>query len=294
MINREGNLLVLDDVVLDNTLPKHKADENGNSVSPTGGRIWLNQSGGISGSNEDASDWAVFDSQTGIRYSGKSMPFISLLRNIANKFKRKPKTITIAEFFSSIKQNAENIELVEERLKGYYALLERAKTSGQVALVEKLIKNIEIVKYETQLMDAGFKVAISEENIVKFYKESKKGLRLDWVKNFSRMIPCDIVDTKVKLDALKVFDNYVVMHYDPEAKSYAMTNQEIEDAKDPILFGIIEGSRKLYFVGDWIDEVCDLTLDELVTELGGEGIDEHTLKVNVYGDINGIPCEDEQ
>ena len=140
-------------------------------------------------------------------------------------------------------------------------------------------------------MDAGFNVTISEDNVVKFYKESDKGLRLDWIKNFTRMIPCEVIDAKVKLDNLKIFDNYVVMHYDPDAKSYAMTQQEIEDAKDPILFGVIEGSRKLYFVGDWVDEVCDLTLDALVTELGGDGIDEHQLKVNMYGDVNLIDCE---
>ena len=71
------------------------------------------------------------------------------VRKFLSKFKRKPKTITISEFFSSIKQSAENIDLVSERLKGYYTLLERAKASGQVALVEKLISSIDVVKYET-------------------------------------------------------------------------------------------------------------------------------------------------
>lgn len=34
--------------------------------------------------------------------------------------------------------------------------------------------------------------------------------------------------------------------------------------KDPILFGVIAGSNKLYFIGDWIDEYCDLRFDDVV------------------------------
>jgi len=31
--------------------------------------------------------------------------------------------------------------------------------------------------------------------------------------------------------------------------------------------GIIEGSEKLYYVADWEDEFCDLTLDDIVDKL---------------------------
>lgn len=43
-----------------------------------------------------------------------------------------------------------------------------------------------------------------------------------------------------------------------------MTQKEKEKAKDPILFGVIQGSRKLYFIGDWIDDYCDLTLEKMM------------------------------
>jgi len=71
---------------------------------------------------------------------------------------------------------------------------------------------------------------------------------------------------------LKIFDNYVVLHYDPQGKASEMSAeekaQELVRRRDPILFGVFRGSRKLYFVGDWKDEQCDLTLQEIVDKLG--------------------------
>jgi hypothetical protein len=32
------------------------------------------------------------------------------------------------------------------------------------------------------------------------------------------------------------------------------------------------GSRKLYFVADWIDEKCDLTLDDIAEKLGKSAV----------------------
>jgi hypothetical protein len=82
------------------------------------------------------------------------------------------------------------------------------------------------------------------------------------------MIPPDIIDRKLEMDGLGIFDNYVVLHYDPDKKSWAETQAEIAARRDPILFGLMSGSRNLYFVGDWIDEKCDLTLEQIVDQLG--------------------------
>lgn len=54
------------------------------------------------------------------------------------------------------------------------------------------------------------------------------------------------------------------MHYDPKKKNTELTKKEKEKKRDPILFGIIKHSRNFYYIGDWIDEYCDLTLKEAV------------------------------
>jgi hypothetical protein len=37
---------------------------------------------------------------------------------------------------------------------------------------------------------------------------------------------------------------------------------------------LIKGSKKLYYICDWVDEYCDLTLDKVVEIVGKETIEE--------------------
>ena len=88
-------------------------------------------------------------------------------------------------------------------------------------------------------------------------------MRIDFIRNYSTLIPFSVLEKKNALDNLGVFDNYVVMHYDPNMVVFKETERDKKLARDPILFGLIKGSRKLYFVDDWITDEDDLTLDEL-------------------------------
>lgn len=185
---------------------------------------------------------------------------------------RPPPEITVAEFFSSIKDSQDDLEVVDGRARGYEAALERARRTGQVALAEQLEAGIEAVRAETQLHAMGLDRVLTEETLVSFVKKSPRGLRLDWVRNFTRHIPDDVLTTKTECDERRIFDNYVVLHYDPDAKSWAETQQEAAARRDPILFGVIEGRRVLYFVGEWTDEFCDLSLDQIADVLF-EGMD---------------------
>ena len=77
------------------------------------------------------------------------------------------------------------------------------------------------------------------------------------------------------MNELEVFDNYVILYYDPEGTVYKETAYEEAKRRDPIIFGVIAGSKKLYYVADWVDEYCDLTLDAFVDALGIEKDDLH-------------------
>jgi hypothetical protein len=81
-------------------------------------------------------------------------------------------------------------------------------------------------------------------------------------------MPQDIVDKIAKINQLEVFDNYVVLYYDPDGKIYKETAKEEAKRKDPIIFGVIAGSEKLYYVADWVDEYCDLTLEAFIDAIG--------------------------
>jgi hypothetical protein len=268
----EDELNIFDIFVVDKTLPKYRVEENEANVNlSSSGFVTV---GGVSSINEQ---WGGIDGSNVPDETNQTM-----FRKFLNLFKRTPKPkISIEQFFKHIKNNAEELGVIDKRLAGYQEILKNAQDAGQTALVETIKDNIEVVRHETQLLAKGLKTVITEDQVIEFYKESEKGIRLDWVKNFSRIIPSEIINTKKMLDELCVFDNYVVMHYDPNMKSYKMTKAEKEKRKDPILFGVIKGSRKLYFVGDWIDEVCDLTLDTLVSKFGEDAIKQNDISVNI-------------
>lgn len=179
----------------------------------------------------------------------------------------------VKETFKLVKKSCEEIDANDNRLLGYRQAAIVAENSGQTALKESLNEKYNICYSELKLKDIGFNKYISEENIINFVKKCPKGLRLDYIKNFTRQIPESIIDKKNKCDNLFLFDNYVIMHYDPTSKSYKETQREIELKKDPILFGLIKGSRKLYFIDEWIDEICDLNLDQIAELIGKKSIE---------------------
>jgi hypothetical protein len=189
-------------------------------------------------------------------------------------FQRPDKGMSIQEFFRSAHNSMKELEIVEQRAEGYEAAMRQAQQAGQQALVEQLTGGLNAYRMETQLLALEMPWYMEEADLVRFYKQSKRGLKLDWIKNFTRQVPPDILTRKVRVDEVGIFDNYAILHYDPEAKAYAETAREVAARKDPILFGLMEGRRRLYVVGDWIDEYCDLTLDQIADAIGASAIKE--------------------
>lgn len=191
-----------------------------------------------------------------------------LLRIISKKPKEPKPEFDAVKFFSMVKSSSkESAFMYRDRVSTYLKALHNACDMGQTALQEELLKGLVTNKYESLLFAEGYYYVIDEETIVDFIKKCEKGISLDYIKNFARPIPQEVVEKISKLNELEVFDNYVVLHYDPEKTAYKETEYEIAKRKDPIIFGLIAGSKKLYYVTDWIDETCDLTLEKFVDTL---------------------------
>jgi hypothetical protein len=230
--------------------------------------------------SDNSNDFIVSSGNTGelqslvVRPVGTVYPAKGLLARIWNWFLswfKKPEPIhriSILEFFSNIKSSAQDIDIVKSRAAGYEQAIIKAKQTGQTALLEKLKDGLNAFRMETLMLSIGITSFISEQTIVEFYKKSEKGVRLNYMKNFVRPVPDNLAQLKAKADELEIFDNYAVLHYDPDEKSYAETKAEIAARKDPILFGILKGRSDLYVIGDWVDDMCDLTLDKMAEILG--------------------------
>lgn len=256
-------LKVLEDFVVDQTLPKHASQ--GGLVS-TG---WATLS--VVGAN--SIPWG--SNETRVASPGLWSRLWAALWNRAKERHAQWTAIPVEETFEAIFGAGKKLQVLTDRLEAHQDAIKEARAMGQTALAEQLEQRTHVVQMEAVLFAAGYREYIEEEQLITFAQQCEKGLRLDLVRNFTRLIPQDVRVRKLKLDALKVFDQWAVLHYDPDSKGAALTAAEIAKKKDPILFGLIKGSRRLYHGGSWKDEYCDLTFPDLIDRYGKEAL---TLK----------------
>ena len=271
LLDQSGTYLRLfgSKITVDKTLPKYDGVEVKEKVdlSHINNMEWFSTTG------ESDPDLFMFvpnvaEGSNGEKRGKFNFEWISKFFKTEEKFE-----MSILDFFSQVKLSSKKAQAdYVNRVEEYAELLVSANEMGQTALCDKIKEKINLYKYESILHAEGRLYKITEEQIVEFAKKTERGLRLDYIKNFTRVIPSDVQKEKKKADKLKVFDNYVILHYDPLKKNVAPTAKEKEaDRKkkaDPILFGVIAESHDLYYITDWVDDTCDLTLDEFVKVMG--------------------------
>lgn len=234
------------------------------------------QSGTLVLSNNPAMDTVVSNYNAQLQVAMEKSAKNNIFNKIKSFFKKKEvevkedeKYMDALQFFSLVKASSkESVATYRDRVSDYLKSIHNAVTVGQTALVEDLLRGLVTNKYESVLFAEGLYYVVNEQQMVSFVKQCEKGIKLEYVKNFTRPMPQDIVDKIAKINQLEVFDNYVVLYYDPDGKIYKETAKEEAKRKDPIIFGVIAGSEKLYYVADWIDEYCDLTLEAFIDAIG--------------------------
>jgi hypothetical protein len=152
------------------------------------------------------------------------------------------------------------------------------KVSGQYEIAKKVEGSRSVLEAELALVRSGHLKYITEEQIVKFMLLSERGMRLEYLRYYENILPSEVAKRKILFDGLLVFDNYCVLYYDGGAPKFSLINEIIDDQerikrRDPILFGMIKGSRKLYYVTDWVTDDDDLTLEKLETVIGEKAHD---------------------
>ena len=152
------------------------------------------------------------------------------------------------------------------------------KVSGQYEIAKKVEGSRSVIESELALVKSGQLKYITEEQIVKFMLLSERGMRLEYLRYYANILPSEVAKRKILFDGLLVFDNYCVLYYDGGAPKFSLIQEVIDDQerikrRDPILFGMIKGSRKLYYVTDWVTDDDDLTLDKLETVIGEKAHD---------------------
>ena len=64
-----------------------------------------------------------------------------------------------------------------------------------------------------------------------------------------------------------IFDEFWVLYLDYTGKELKTNKEKIKE-KDPILFGCFSfAPERFFYITDWVDDFCDLTLEKFVEEL---------------------------
>jgi hypothetical protein len=195
--------------------------------------------------------------------------FKKLWRYISSLFKE-AKAEKVEDTFAKILMTFNEVKEFHDKNSEIDKLIANAIALGQTTLVEELKKNKSSKSFENVLFAKNRKRYITESQLLEFGKKCEKGLCLDHIKDFTRVIPESVLIEKLACDEDMLFDNYVILHYDPDNKATTEKARKKEEVKrkDPILFGIVQNSRNLYFVADWKDELCNLTLQDIIDQTG--------------------------
>lgn len=196
--------------------------------------------------------------------------------------------------FEEIKEAMEKVHLptadeMDKAYKRVVNLIGYLRSVGQIDQARDIANMIEIVVGEKALINHGFTKFITEKEVIDFMLKSDKGVVVDFLRSYRGILPKRVGDIKKKVDDLCIFDNYVVMYFDPSIEKFKFIQERAKEIarRDPILFGVMMGSDRLYYVTDWVTKDDDLTLENLETIIGRKAYDLHNAQVartNAYHD----------
>ena len=182
--------------------------------------------------------------------------------------------LTPAEYFEKVKskmteETSENIQLLYNTTM---SKLKKYMVTGQKAAAKELYAKCIYLEKEQKLIDKGVTKYVLRTDIDNFIDNiADDCVCVIEMRNFDRPIPDEIVD--VVAETMDIFDEFYVVFTDYTGEKRSKVEKERRD-KDPILFGniFIDGkvSPKMYFIGDWIDDYCDLTLDKMIEVIAKE------------------------
>lgn len=183
----------------------------------------------------------------------------SLFRKIKNAFSKADikEQDDIIDELSQIKDNAEDINQA------------RLMADAEVRL-KNTQKELNVIKagYSKYILHDDINNLIQKFNV----KDGGRQLAFTDLENFPRVIPQKNKDEIKQVQ--KYFDHVYVL--------YTANKDEVEKeklARDPIAFGVVDcasdfgkevsqnsftQSQRMFFITDWVDEYCDLTLDKLI------------------------------
>jgi hypothetical protein len=289
-------LKIFDNFRVDNNLPKYKREKKIDNIKGNAFYLTNDDSNSIMVRNTNTDPTSIGVNEMDIDYNKpsfrkrfKALFCPNFFGKLIQKQKKSNNLITIRDFFINLADHFNELTPIADIADHYEKAIKQARTLGQWSLAEQLEDKLDVVRSEAHLIQMGITKYVTNEQVCDFYENigEDKNLKLTWIEHFVKIIPNDIIGVKEKIDKRGLFDNYVILHYDPNNDATSLTKEETETKKDPILFGVIKNSKRLYYVGDWVDEYCDLTLDRMFEKLGERVLEINNRNLKTYIDKGG-------
>ena len=151
-----------------------------------------------------------------------------------------------------------------------------------------LFRSVSCVERERKLIDLGVNSYVYKDDIEDFITTvENKIVKVIEIERYPREIPNEIVD--VISETKDIFDRMYIVFTDYTDRVGRSISAERKE-KDPILFGTFKTNEKevynrsindkFYYLGDWEDEYCDLTMDKFLRQAGEDKLKELKTPVN--------------
>lgn len=200
--------------------------------------------------------------------------------------KTNKKELTPKEYFEILKTKKE--EVTDARLQDIYSnavkMLEGFIITEQQESAKKMIYHMETIEKEHELVKLGVTTFVYKEDVVDFINNiSDDVVKVIELKNYQRALPEEAIQAVSKTKHL--FDEFFIVFTDYTGEAEKKVKKERIE-KDPILFGVFFDKKqdiaieRFYFLADWEDEYCDLTLDKMVSVMEADGVRDprHTIE----------------
>ncbi len=186
-------------------------------------------------------------------------------------------------YFDLLKEKKQ--ETTDEFLTNFQDVIEteisKAMKMGQEFVVRRLAYALSVLTKERQLLQQGINVFVQREDIEAYITQvTGKVIKVIELEMYPRSIPDELVEKICELKEQNIFDRFYVVFTDYTGETEKQIEQE-KRRKDPIIFGAFEQKidgiwdifDRFYYIGDWEDEFCDLTLSKMVEHMSKSGND---------------------
>ena len=200
--------------------------------------------------------------------------------------------LNATQYFNYLKEKKQTVtdKDLKDLYNGYLLLVEKYSITGQKRVIEKLRFLADNIEKERQVVGLGINSFVYRDDIEDYIDNiSKNVVKIIELENYPRDIPDNIVQVIAKTK--DIFDKMYVVFTDYTGKAEKEVAKERRE-KDPMLFGTFQKPRtdtrnggvilndRFYFLGDWEDEYCDLTMDKFLQEIGKEKLQKVVIPAN--------------